>query len=396
MILIYLGGFVIKTVAVIISLFLFSFCASAANQPSVSARSAVLMVADTNEVIYAKNEHEQRGMASTTKIMTALLTLECASPQKEITVTEQMASVEGTSMGLLPGDKVTYHDLVYGMLLASGNDAANTAAISVSGSVAEFAKLMNSRAKEIGMTNTSFVTPSGLDADGHYSTAYDMALLGCEALRNPHFKEACSSVQAKLCYGNEPYTRYLSNHNRLLKSFDGAIGIKTGFTKKSGRCLVSAAERNGITLVCVTLNAPNDWQDHTALLEYGFSLISPKTLECKLPLLRVVGGAADTAYVVPYESLSIASFGNANTLETQVIVKPYVIAPVEKGDIIGEIRIKSNGKTVKTVALTVDTNISATTQEVFETPSKLDLILKKITEFIRKIFKKGSGNSALA
>lgn len=372
-----------KTASFLLLLVLFSFGCSALNVPSVSARSAALMVADSRELIYGKNEHEQRGMASTTKIMTALLTLECASPQKQVTVTEQMAAVEGTSMGLLPGDKVTYHDLVYGMLLASGNDAANTAAISIAGSIPEFAKLMNSRAKRIGMHNTSFVTPSGLDDENHYSTAYDMALLGCEAIKNPDFLSACSSVQARVCYGNEPYTRYLSNHNRLLKTFEGALGIKTGFTKKSGRCLVSAAERNGVTLVCVTLNAPNDWQDHKALLEYGFEHVSVKTLDCALPELTVYGGTTDKVSVEPCEPLIIASHCNFDRITTKIIIKPYCIAPLKKGDIAGEVRISVDGKAVKSVPVTVKEDVKATTQEVFEKPSIFKRIAEKISEFFR-------------
>lgn len=371
-----------KTASFLLLLFVFGFGCSGLDAASVSAHSAALLVADSYELIYGKNEHEQRGMASTTKIMTALLTLECASPQKLVTVTEQMAAVEGTSMGLLPGDKVTYHDLVYGMLLASGNDAANTAAISISGSIPDFAKLMNNRAKQIGMHNTSFVTPSGLDDENHYSTAYDMALLGCEAIKNPDFLSACSSVQAKLCYGNEPYTRYLSNHNRLLKTFDGAVGIKTGFTKKSGRCLVSAAERNGVTLVCVTLNAPNDWQDHKALLEYGFDHVSVKSLDCKLPELRVFGGNADKVKVEISEPLSIASYCNLDRISTQVIIKPYTIAPLKKGDVVGEVRIIVDGKTVKSIPVAVKDDVTATTQEVFEEPS----IIKRIAEKISKFF----------
>ena len=371
-----------KTASFLLLLVLFSFGCSAFDAPSVSARSAALMVADSRELIYGKNEHEQRGMASTTKIMTALLTLECVSPQKQVTVTEQMAAVEGTSMGLLPGDKVTYHDLVYGMLLASGNDAANTAAISVAGSIPDFAKLMNNRAKQIGMHNTSFVTPSGLDDENHYSTAYNMALLGCEAITNPDFLSACSSVQAKLCYGNEPYTRYLSNHNRLLKTFDGAVGIKTGFTKKSGRCLVSAAERDGVTLVCVTLNAPNDWQDHKALLEYGFDCVSVKTLDCALPQLTVYGGDVEKVSVELCEPLSIAAFCNSDRISTQVIIKPYSIAPLKKGDIAGEVRISVDGKTVKSFPVTVKEDVKATTQEVFEKTS----IFKRIAEKISKFF----------
>lgn len=375
----------IKTIsAVFFFLFAFSFYSLAADAPSVSASSAALMVAETRELIYGKNEHEQRGMASTTKIMTALLTLECATPQKEITVTEQMAAVEGTSMGLLPGDKVTYHDLVYGMLLASGNDAANTAAMSIAGSISDFAKLMNNRAERIGMVNTNFVTPSGLDADGHYSTAYDMALLGCTAIENPDFLEACSSTQAKLCYGNEPYTRYLSNHNRLLKSFDGAVGIKTGFTQKSGRCLVSAAERDGITLVCVTLNAPNDWQDHAALLEYGFSLVSIKELECTLPELSVFGGTVSTANVELAGSLDVATMCTDSDITTQVLIKPYCVAPLSKGDVVGEVRIKVNDNIVKTVPITVKNGVSATTSEIFENPSIFDIIIDKISQLFKR------------
>ena len=371
-----------KTASILLLLFVFGFSSYALEAPSVSARCAVVMAADSRELIYAKNEHEQRGMASTTKIMTALLTLESASPQKQVIVTEQMTAVEGTSMGLLPGDKVTYHDLVYGMLLASGNDAANTAAISISGSIPEFAELMNSRAKQIGMQNTSFVTPSGLDDENHYSTAYDMALLACEAIKNPDFLLACSSVQAKLCYGNEPYTRYLSNHNKLLKTFDGAVGIKTGFTKKSGRCLVSAAERNGVTLVCVTLNAPDDWQDHKALLEYGFDRVSVKPLDSELPQLTVYGGESEKVSVELCEPLDIASYCSSDRITTRIIIKPYGIAPLKKGDIAGEVRISVDGEAVKSVPVTVKEDVKATTKEVFEKPS----FFKRLAESIKAFF----------
>ncbi len=360
-----------------------SFAAKAS--PSVSASSAALMVADTRELVYSKAEHTRRSMASTTKIMTALLTLRCATPYKEVVVTEQMAAVEGSSMGLLPGDRVTYRDLVYGMLLASGNDAANTAAISVAGSVPEFAELMNKTAVEIGMTNTNFVTPSGLDDENHYSTAFDMALLGCEAIENPDFAAACSSVQAKLCYGNEPYTRYLSNHNRLLKSFDGAIGIKTGFTKKSGRCLVSAATRNGVTLVCATLNAPNDWQDHAALLEYGFSVVSSKELKCEAACVPVWGGGVTSVAVSAAQPLQIGSYCPTEQIETQFLLKPYIIAPVEKGQVLGEVCIRVKGKAVKTVPLVAERSVAATTQEIIP-KEKLTLRIKaRLKEFLNKI-----------
>ena len=293
--------------ALLVIVIVFTSCCFTVRGLSVSASSAVLMVADTGEVLFEKNAHQRRGIASTTKIMTALLTAECATPDRVVVTTPEMVNVEGTSMGLKVGDKVTFRDLIYGMLLASGNDAANTAAIAVDGNIPSFAARMNKRAAEIGMTNTNFVTPSGLDDENHYSTAYDMALLGCHALKNTVFSQACSTTSAKLCYGNEPYTRYLSNHNRLLKSFDGAVGIKTGFTKKSGRCLVSAATRNGATLVCVTLNAPDDWNDHKKMLEYGFEQVSIKKIYVKVNDMSVIGGAEQSVSLSLYSDLQVAS-----------------------------------------------------------------------------------------
>lgn len=376
-----------KTASFLFLLFFFSFVCQALDAPGVSAQSAVLMVADSKELVFAKNEHLPRGIASTTKIMTALLTLECATPDKQVIVTEQMAAVEGTSMGLLPGDKVTYRDLVYGMLLASGNDAANTAAISIAGSIPEFAELMNDRAKQIGMLNTSFATPSGLDDENHYSTAYDMSLLACEAIRNPDFLLACSSVQARLCYGNEPYTRYLSNHNKLLKTFEGAIGIKTGFTKKSGRCLVSAAERNGVTLVCVTLNAPDDWRDHKTLLEYGFDCVSARNIDCELPQLTVYGGAVESVGVELSKPLNIATLCNTDRISVQIIMKPYTVAPLKKGDIAGEVRITVDGITADCVPVTVKEDVRAITEEILERPSIIRRIADKLSELfcLRKV-----------
>ena len=199
---------------------------------ALSARAAILMTSDTLEVVYAKNEHERLPMASTTKIMSALLALEYKSPDEAVTVTKEAVSVEGTSMGLLPGDCVSVKTLACGMLLSSGNDAANVAAYAVSGGLDEFTALMNQRAKELNMNDTSFETPSGLDSENHYSTAYDMALLGAEAIKNPEFLSICSKKSMSVSYGNPPYRRTVTNHNRLLTIDEDCIGIKTGFTKE--------------------------------------------------------------------------------------------------------------------------------------------------------------------
>ncbi|HQD73306.1 MAG TPA: serine hydrolase, partial [Clostridiales bacterium] len=210
---------------------------SSFNASSISAKAAVLMCADTGEVLFSLNKDLRLPMASTTKIMTALIALEDPSPMREIKVTKEMVAVEGTSMGLLPDDTISLYTLAAGMLLESGNDAANVTAYAIAGGLNEFAKLMNKKAKELGLKNTNFVTPSGLDADKHYSTAYDLALLGAAAIKNPLFKEICSQKSMKVEFGNPPYPRWLYNHNRLLSSYEGTIGIKTGYTKKSGRCL---------------------------------------------------------------------------------------------------------------------------------------------------------------
>ena len=231
--------------------------------PSVSAKSAILINADTGAVLYAKNEKERLPMASTTKIMTALIALETAAlDDRCVTITDEMVRVEGSSMGLQAGDQLSLTSLAAGMLVVSGNDAANSVAIAISGSKEDFAEKMNRRAKDIGMNDTHFVTPSGLDDEAHYSTAYDMALLATIALANPDFAEIVKEKKYTIPYISPEQSRRFSNHNRLLSMYEGCIGVKTGFTKKSGRCLVSAAERDGIRLVAVTLNAPDDWNDH--------------------------------------------------------------------------------------------------------------------------------------
>ena len=200
-----IGGFHKYLIPLLLcGVFLF-FCgvqAQAQELPSISAQSAALLVADTGEFLFEKNAQQQRGMASTTKIMTSLLAVEESDPNRVITATEAMVRVEGTSIGLQAGDKITLRNLIYGMLLESGNDAANATAIALAGSADQFAERMNARAKEIGMTNTHFVTPSGLDHEEHYSCAHDMALLGAEAIQNPEFAAVCSTKSIRVAYGN--------------------------------------------------------------------------------------------------------------------------------------------------------------------------------------------------
>ena len=311
---------------------------SSSQPPSISASAAIVVDALRGATLYEQNADSKLSMASTTKIMTALLTIESGELDRTVTTTKEMVTIEGTSMGLKEGDTVTLEGLCYGMLLSSGNDAANTAAIAVSGSIAAFVDLMNKKAAEIGMENTSFATPSGLDSETHYSTARDMALLSCYALRNETFKKIASTESIKISYGNPPYRRTLTNHNKMLYLYEGTVGVKTGFTKKSGRCLVSAAERNQGRLVCVTLNDPDDWNDHKSLLDYGLSKLENVTLYPPENLLvPVTGGECDEIQLTA-EPLSVSiSKDLADNISCSVLTQPLIYAPVYQNKAIGEL-----------------------------------------------------------
>ena len=345
----------------------FSLTASAqqdaAKEPEVSAKAAILIDADSGAVLFAKNETEKLPMASTTKIMTALLTLEAAAVHDPVvTITDEMIRVEGSSMGIMPGNKIALSGLAEGMLMVSGNDAANAAAIAVAGSTQEFVKRMNSRAREMGLKNTSFVTPSGLDADGHYSTAKDMAVLGAQALKNEEFATIVSRKEINVQFVNPVQTIRYGNHNRLLSLYPDCIGIKTGFTKKAGRCLVSAAERDGVRLVAVTLRDPNDWDDHIKLFEYGFSEripFEPDTGKVRLSV-PVAGGVKDSVAVTAgrAEEVSIRA-GDEEKIKCVTELPRFVYAPVREGELVGSLRYTLNGKTIAEAPLTAAEDVQS-------------------------------------
>lgn len=301
---------------------------------TVSAKSAILIDANTLEVLYAKNEREKRGIASTTKILTSLIALDYGAPQKEFIASKEAVTVEGTSIGLKAGDKITIKALVYGMLLESGNDAANVTAYGISGNITEFSKLMNSYAKELGMNDSNFTNPSGLTDKNHYSTAYDMALLTSVAIKNPVFKKICSTESAVIDFGTPEISRTLSNHNRLLRECEGIFGVKTGYTKASGRCLVTACERNGVTLIAVTLNAYDDWNDHKKLYDFGFSLYDNEVLQLDLEDISIPVICADEKNVSVGTAFQ-PEFMTNGSYETEIYIEQFLYPPVKKGDIVG-------------------------------------------------------------
>ena len=330
--------------------------------PEVSAQSAVVLTADTGTVLFEKDGHTPRPVASTTKIMTALLALEAAQERGDplVDITQEMVAVEGSSMGLQAGDSISLTGLAAGMLLASGNDAANAAALYLDGSLESFAARMNQRAAALGMEDTHFVTPSGLDGEdaqglGHLSTAYDMALLARAALEDQAFRQLCSSPSLAVEFA-EPVKRVTyTNHNKLLTQYQGCVGVKTGFTKEAGRCLVSAAERDGALLIAVTLNAPNDWQDHTALLDYGFTQVEPYQLaggDVRLTV-PVVGSPVEVVSLRGSNGGEVTlPFGQGAQVERVVRVPKFLYAPVEAGEQVGEICWYLEGQLLGSAPLT--------------------------------------------
>jgi D-alanyl-D-alanine carboxypeptidase/D-alanyl-D-alanine carboxypeptidase (penicillin-binding protein 5/6) len=333
--------------------------------PTVSAKSSILIEAATGRVIFGKREYDKLPVASTTKILTTILMLESGNLDTEFLMGPEIL-VEGSTMGLLEGDLVSKLDLCYGMMLPSGNDAANATAYILGGGTAGFSELMNAKAAKIGMNDSHFVTPSGLHASNHYSTAYDMALLTRYALTNPDFAEICATESIKLDYDNPPYKRWLSNSNKLLSLYDGCIGVKTGFTDEAGRCLISAAERGGVKLICVTLDAPNDWSDHKNLLDYGFSIVKPIETAFDIGDIKasVVGGDSDNVDIKLSRNPLLTSI-NGEVPETvcRICLPTFSYAPVSSGQILGRAEFISGNAIVDTVDLVADCDVKIVTRK---------------------------------
>lgn len=332
--------------------------AAPAETLALSAASAVVIEAETGTVLYSKNMSDKRAMASTTKIMTAILTIEAGDLDREFTVDSLAIMVEGTSMGLREGDRVSRRDLLYGIMLPSGNDAANAAAVSVSGSISAFVKKMNEKAGALGLSNTKFANPSGLDAQGHYTTAYDLAMLTAYAMKNEVFREIACCKSKDLEYGNPPYKRTLYNSNKMLTRYEGAVGVKPGFTDNARRCLVSAAERNGTTLIAVTLNASDDWNDHTKMLNYGFSQVSAYPLETGCSARVAVAGTGETVGVYADNAVLSLTAEQRQRLERRVLLPRMVYGTVTKGEKLGTLEYLLDGKIVKSAALYADSDIA--------------------------------------
>lgn len=336
--------------------------------PSVSAKSAILIEAQSGEVIFSKNADTRLPMASTTKIMTALVAIENCDISKPVSVSPDAVGVEGSSVYLYPEEKLTVEDLLYAMLLESANDAAAAIAIEVGGDIEGFAEMMNKKALDMGLVDTHFENPHGLDGDAHYTTAYELALIAREAMSNEAFRKIVSTYKKTIPLNETQGVRLLINHNKLLKSYEGAIGVKTGFTKKSGRCLVSAADRDGLMFIAVTLGAPDDWRDHSNMLDYGYSLYEARNL-CDVGsfsyIMPVSGGVDDHVILENTSGVTLILPRGKGEIKCVVELPRFCLAPVNEGEFIGRLVYYLDGEEIAESKIVAKTAVALRTKKGF-------------------------------
>ena len=363
------------SLAALVLFYSLPFGRAAEEPPANSAEAMVLMDALTGEVLYGESVDTPMLIASTTKILTALVVLENCSCDAVVTVTKESAGVEGSSMYLKAGEKYTVLELLYGMMLVSGNDAASALAVFAAGSEGEFARLMNEKAKALGMNNSSFSNPHGLDAEDHYSSAYDMALLAAEAMQNEQFAKIVSTKNITI--QGKTYT----NHNKLLWNYEYARGLKTGYTMSAGRTLVSCAEKDGLALICVTLNDKNDWDDHINAYIWAYDNFKRLSYDENSAFsVPVISGTQDT--------LSLkAERGEPGLVDIDMEVSvtvslpDFIYAPVEKGENLGSVTVWCGGKPMETLALLADESIPLDeSQEISESQKFLKRIQIKLQQ----------------
>ena len=315
------------------------FTSAYGEAPELSAHSAVLMCADTGDILYEKNADERMLIASTTKIMTAIVTLENCGLDEAVDIKPEYCAVEGSLMYIKPGESYTVRELLTGLMLVSGNDAALALAYHTAGSLEAFAALMNEKAEELGMENSAYKNPHGLDELGHYSTAHDLAVLAAYCMENVDFADIVSEKSCTV--GDLTYV----NHNKLLWECEGCLGIKTGYTKASGRSLVSCCERNGMRLICVTLGAPDDWNDHKKLYDEGFSGYSLIRFDSDSfrKELDIISGTISRSFAVPEKPVCVLT-AEGDSIRTELYMPRLIFAGFLEGEKVGELRVFVNGE----------------------------------------------------
>lgn len=317
--------------------------------PCITASSSVVM-GEAGEILYEKNSQQKLPVASTTKIMTAIVVLENCSLDDVLQISYESCNVEGSSMYLSPGEEYTVKELLQGMMLVSGNDAATALAIHTAGNIEKFSELMNQKCRELGMENSNFKNPHGLSEEGHYSTALDMAKLMVYCMKNSNFAEltACRAMSTE--------THSFINHNKLLYICPGCIGGKTGYTLAAGRCLVSVCRREDAQLVCVTLSAPDDWNDHMKLYNWAYSQFTLRNLSEKMVFdIPVVSGKADKAVLAAKDCQLLLPTKSKIIIRVQL--PHFEFAPIAQGDEGGSYKAYCEGELIAEGKLLYQTEV---------------------------------------
>lgn len=334
---------------------IFTTSAWAAPGPDVSAKSAIVIEASTGQVLYEKDADARRYPASTTKIMTLIVALEHGNLNDIVTASANAANTDGSSIWLTAGEQMRLEDLLYGMMLVSGNDATVAIAEHISGSVPAFAALMTDKAHALGAVNTNFTNSSGLPDPNHYTTARDLALITAYGYANPRFVQIVSTKRKDIPWPGKGYARDLYNENKMLWLYDGANGVKTGYTDASGPTLVAAARRNGIQLIAVVLDAERMWSDATAMLDYGFTRIHPFKMVSKgdtMKTVRVVSGKSGYVSLVAAGDVVVPVVGEGQDKFTTVVeAADAVPAPVRAGQKLGRVKVMYDGREVASADL---------------------------------------------
>ncbi len=329
--------------------------------PQLTARSAVLMDARSGKILYQRDMDARRFPASTTKIMTLIVALENSRPDDIVTIGSNAVGIEGSSLGLREGDQIRMEELLTGMMMQSGNDATIAVAEHIAGSMHAFADMMTEKAKEIGAEHTNFVNSHGLPDDRHYTTAYDLAKIAAYGYTLPDFEKIVSTSEAEYDWIHEPVKKIVSE-NKLLWQYRGGNGVKTGYTSKAGRCLVSAAKRDGMQLVAVVLDSPFMWTDSYTMLDYGFAHAEPLELVRKndeVTKIRVKNGSRDeVALQASRDSVIACDPSESPSVRKVLDIPPSVKAPLQAGEVVGQVVYRCDGKVVDRVDLIASEDVA--------------------------------------
>lgn len=365
------------TFLLFVSVVITNVAVAAPNPPNIAAKAAIVIDAATGKVLYSKNAEEQRYPASTTKMMSLIVALEHGNLDELVTASQNAASTEGSTLWLTQGEKLKMIDLLYGIMLISGNDATVAVAEHISGSVENFAKLMTEKAHVIGAKNTNFTNSSGLPDPNHFTTAHDLARIAAYGYKKPLFTKIISTEHKIIPWAGKDHDRDLYNENRMLWLIEGGNGVKTGYTDAAGRCLVSGAKRDDLQLIAVVLDSDTMWEDSVALLNFGFTQVKPETIFNQADILktiRVVNGKTEVIKLITSTNLVVPVSGNDKEEFSTVIDAPSKVeAPVVKGQKLGVVRMLYQNTEIATVDLLADENS--------ERKSFFNILVDKVKDF---------------